>query len=122
MIVAVVAAGIYNLALAVFHVVAWRWLGLKRDLKFAMPQTRALALIMNGCICFFLTWTGGICLVYGQELLTTSLGRVILGGLALFWTGRAVAQVLFFGWRSRFLLGWVLVFVLGAGLFALPAL
>jgi hypothetical protein len=118
MIGTVVAGGIYNLALALFHVVAWKWLGLKRDLRFAMPQTRALALILNGCAFFFLALMGYICLVHGHELLTTPLGRTLLVGLTSFWLGRTIAQVIFFGWRSLFLLSWVLVFALGAGLFA----
>ncbi len=120
MIVSVLVGGVYDLGMAWFHLWMWDRMGLRRDLKFAMPLTRILAQLLNWGMAFFLAWFGTVCLLDAHELLTTGLGNALLAGQALFWVGRTVAQFCYFGWRSKTRIGWLLLFAFGACSFAIP--
>jgi hypothetical protein len=118
----VLIGGVYDLAMAWFHLWMWERMGLRRDLKFAMPLTRLLAQFLNWGMAFFLAWFGLICLLYAHDLLATGLGHALLAGQAIFWVGRTVGQLVYFGWRSKTRTGWLVLFAFGACTFAIPAI
>jgi hypothetical protein len=58
---------------------------------------------------------------YAEDLMTTRLGRVLLGAAGLFWLMRAVEQLIF--WKfDKTSAAFFVVFLLGAALFSVPLL
>jgi hypothetical protein len=112
--------GIHSIALAIFHVLFWRLFNWKRDLQNLSFANRAIMQILNCRLIYFFLFTAFVCFFYSEELVTTSLGKVFLGGLSLFWLGRTVEQVIFLGYKNKYVNLLTVIFVIGAILFALP--
>lgn len=112
--------GIYNLLFAVFHAAFWWLFGWKKDLARLHPANRAIMQILNLRLIYVFLLFGALCLLFPQALLNTPLGHFLLGGMALFWLGRLLEQVLLRQVRSWLVHLMTLLFLLGIVLHGLP--
>ena len=116
------AGGIYNIALVVFHLLFWRIFNWKEDLRSLSFLNRAIMQVLNLSLTFAFVIFSYISLVHTKELISTSLGQSLLSLIALFWFARSVEQVVFFklkNWRSR---AFLVFFLVGTVLYAVPAI
>lgn len=114
--------GIYSVGFAIFHMLFWRLFNWKKDLKNISFANRAITQILNCRLIYFFLFTAFICFFYAEEVSTTSLGKVFLGGLSLFWLGRTIEQFIFLGYKNKYVNLLTVIFVVGTILFALPIL
>lgn len=116
------AGGIYNIAFVLFHLLFWRLFNWKDDLRSLSFLNRAIMQVLNLSLTFAFLIFSYISLLHSGELLSTSLGQSLLLLMALFWFLRAIQQVIFFKlkhWGSLAFLG---LFLIGALLYAVPAI
>lgn len=114
------AAGLYHLALAAFHLAFWRLFAWPRDLRHLQPVNRAIMQVLNISLTFVFLFAAYLALFHAPPLLTTDLGRALLAGGTLFWLLRAAQQVLFFRLRHPASILFFVVTLLGATLCATP--
>lgn len=116
------AGGIYNIAFVLFHLLFWRIFNWKDDLRSLSFLNRAIMQVLNLSLTLVFIIFSYISLVHTKELLSTSLGQSLLILISLFWSLRAIEQVIFFKlkhWGSVAFLG---LFLIGALLYAVPAI
>jgi hypothetical protein len=118
--VSLVMGGLFNLAFAVFHILFWRIFDWKRDLESLSFNNRQIMQVLNLCLIFAFVLFAWISFFHRNELLQTALGRSILILIALFWLLRAIEQVLFFGLNRPASVAFLVVFLIGALLYAYP--
>lgn len=117
-----VLAGLFNLAFAAFHLGFWtifRWRSELPKLSFA---NRGILQVLNLCLTYVFIVMGAACLVFGEDLTTSRLGRFVLGSFALFWALRAIYQPVFFGLKHPLSIGLFVAFLLGTAIHLLPLL
>lgn len=110
----ILAAAVFNLALAVFHLSFWglfRWPG---SLGERGTLNRSVTQVLNLAITYLFALSSLVCFLYPVDLATTALGRFWLVAMAIFWSARALIQSPFFGLRHPLSLALFGVFVLGA--------
>jgi hypothetical protein len=110
----ILAAGVFNLALAAFHLSFWRLFNWPRSLAESGALNRSVTQILNLAITYLFLLCAAVCFVFPKELADTSLGRFWLLAMAGFWLARAVVQPVFFGLRHAFSLALFGVFIVGA--------
>jgi hypothetical protein len=113
----VYAAAGFNVALAAFHLGFWRLCRWQEELPKLHPANRGVMQVMNIMLLALLLLLGGLQLLLPSEMATSTLGRLLMTGLALCWILRAILQPLF--WRSMSTAAnaaFVGLFLLGAGL------
>jgi hypothetical protein len=93
----IVAAGAYNLAFALFHLLFWRLFHWPEQLPKLTVANAGIMQVMNLCLTYLFVVCGAICLWFGAALVETELGRFVLLALAGFWFIRTVYQPMFFG-------------------------
>lgn len=116
------AGGIYNIVLVIFHLLFWHIFNWKEDLRSLSFLNRAIMQVLNLSLTFAFVIFSYISLVHTKELISTSLGQSLLGLIALFWLARSVEQVVFFklkNWRS---IAFLVFFLVGTVLYAVPAI
>ena len=114
--------GTHSFAFAAFHLAFWRLFDWKRELlKVGLP-TRAITQILNLRLIYFFLGIGVLCFAFTRELHATPLGRVLLAFMSLFWVGRTIEQFVFLRINKPLVHVLTALFVIGAILFALPAL
>jgi hypothetical protein len=114
--------GVYNLSFVVFHLLFWRLFRWREDLASLTFLNRAIMPVLNLSLTFAFFIFGVLSLVFATEMLASAFGRTFLALIALFWSARAVEQVVFFKlrhWGSWAFLG---LFLVGAVIYALPAI
>lgn len=116
----IIIGGLYNSAFAVFHVFFWKLLKWKEDLAKLKPINRAATQILNLCLTFAFVIFAYISLFHAHELLASRLGKSLLGLMAIFWFLRALEQIIFFGLRHRVSLAFLVLFLVGTGLYSIP--
>jgi len=116
----VLAAGIFDLLFALFHVMFWRLFGWKERLRSLDSVNRSLMPVMNIALIILFAVIGLALCLYPADVLQTGLGRFLLGGMTAFWVIRAAVQQPYFGLRHPASIALQLVFVLGAGLHVYP--
>lgn len=113
-------AGVHSFGFAAFHLAFWKIFGWKRELAKVGLPTRAITQILNLRLIYLFLGVGMACFAFTTELHSTSLGRVVLGFMALFWVGRTLEQFVFLRVNHAMVHVLTALFVLGAVLFALP--
>ena len=93
----VMAAGIYNLAFAGFHLAFWRLFGWGREIARMSPVNAAILQVLNLCLTLVFVLAGAVCLFHSAELVGTDLGHFILFAMGAFWLFRLVLQPMYFG-------------------------
>ncbi len=116
----IVIGGLYNLVLAVFHLLFWKLFNWKRDLATLTPLNRAVVQILNLCLTFVFLVFAYISYFHANELLHSKLGRSLLALIATFWFLRAIKQIIFFGLRRKASIAFLILFLIGTGLYSVP--
>jgi hypothetical protein len=112
--------GIYCFGFAIFHVLFWKIFRWRQNLHRLTPTNRAIMQILNLRLIYIFILFGVISLVFQDDLLNTSVGRFIVIAISLFWLGRAIEQIIFFGLRNSISAAFFIVFLVGGTIFALP--
>lgn len=113
------AAAGFNVALALFHLAFWRLFQWKTELAKLHPTNRGVVQVLNVMLSFFFVFMAAMQLIWAHELPTIGPGRMLLAGMTLFWSVRAVLQFVF--WRTlplRINLVFGALFAIGAALHA----
>ncbi len=119
---ALIAGGIFHLALAAFHMAFWKMFRWRDELPRLGAINRAVMQILNVRITYLFIAFAALSFIFPEELAGTPLGRSLLIVIALFWAMRAAEQVVFFGLRNRRSLALFVLCLAGASLYALPVL
>ena len=112
--------GFYNLAFAIFHILFWKifkWNSVLPKLDFL---NRAIMQVLNLCLIFCFILFSWISLFFARELLTSDLGRTLLAGISIFWFLRSIEQIIFFNIRRVESILFLIVFLCGSFIYALP--
>lgn len=115
-------AGLHSFGFAAFHVAFWKLFDWKRDLARTSVANRAILQILNLRLIYVFLGAGVACFAFTGDLLHTTLGRAMLGFMALFWIGRLIEQFVFLRVRHPMVHVLSALFAVGAVLFALPLL
>jgi hypothetical protein len=116
------AGGIYNIVLVIFHLLFWRIFNWKEDLRSLSFLNRAIMQVLNLSLTLAFVIFSYISLVHTKELISTSLGQSLLGLIALFWLARSVEQVVFFKLKNWCSIAFLVFFLVGTVLYAVPAI
>lgn len=114
--------GFYHLGFAVFHIFFWKLFDWKRDLSSLNFINRNVIQILNLRLIFIALVVAYISFFHAGDLITSGIGKVLLIALALFWFGRAVEQIIFFGLRNKISLVMFVLFLAGALIYFYPFL
>jgi hypothetical protein len=120
--VIVFLCGIHSLGFAVFPIAFWRIFGWKSDLGNISVVNRAILQIANLRLIYLFFVIAAACFFVPNDLLTTRLGHLFLGGMSLFWVGRLIEQFIFLRYNRAMIHFLSLLFLFGAILFAMPIL
>ncbi len=111
--------GFYCLVFAVFHLAFWKMFEWKRELPKLKPVNRGVMQVLNLRLTYVFLVIAFITFLFADDLLTTNLGKVILGATSLFCLMRAIEQPIF--WKfDKIGAVFFVVLLLGAGIFAVP--
>jgi hypothetical protein len=113
--------GFYNLAFAVFHILFWKIFDWKSELSKVSFLNRAIMQVLNLCLTFCFLMFSYISIFHTSELLTTDLGHAVLIGISSFWLLRALEQVIFFKLKHWGSIVFLLAFIAGTIIYAMPA-
>lgn len=114
------AGGIYTIGLVVFHVLFWRIFDWKNDLQSLSFINRATMQVLNISLMFAFIIFAYVSLAHTGDLLTSSLGHSLLLLMALFWLARSIQQIIFYKLHHRASWAFLLLFLAGAILYAIP--
>jgi len=110
----ILASGVFNLALGVFHLSFWRLFGWPKSLVESGTVNRGVTQILNWALTYLFVLSALICFLFPADVAGTQLGQYWLLGMAGFWLARALIQPTFFGLRHPLSVTALCVFVLGA--------
>lgn len=110
----IVAAGVFDFALALFHVAFWKLFRWPASLSSAGTVNSGITQILNLAIAYLFGSCALVCFLFPSDLAATALGRFWLVAMALFWLARALVQPVYFSLRNRYSLALFGVFGLGA--------
>ena len=113
-------AGYYCFAFAAFHMLFWKLFRWKADLQRLTPVNRSIMQVLNIRLTYVFVVVGIAMLLFGEGLLASDLGKFLLGAMSVFWLMRSIEQLVFFDAKALVSTALVLVFVIGAALFAIP--
>jgi Na+-transporting NADH:ubiquinone oxidoreductase subunit NqrD len=108
------AAGVFNLALAAFHLSFWRLFNWPRSLAESGDVNRSVTQILNLAVTYLFGLSALVCFMFPAELASSALGRFWLVAMASFWLARALIQPSFFGLRHTLSLTLFGLFIVGA--------
>jgi hypothetical protein len=118
--IAIKIGGFYQIAFFIFHAMFWKLFKWNGELPKLSPINGAVMQVLNLCLMFCFLAFGYVSLFHTSELVTSSLGRILLLFMALFWLFRAVEQLVFFSARRPVSLGMFVLFLIGFCLYACP--
>lgn len=118
----IIAGGFYNIGLIVFHSLFWHIFNWEHDLKQVSYLNRATMQVLNISLGFAFFIFSYISFAHTTELLTTALGQSLLVLMALFWLARAIQQIIFYKLRHWASWAFLLLFLFGSLLYAIPAI
>lgn len=114
--------GFYNLAFAIFHLSFWRLFKWKDDLKKISLGNRAIIQILNIRLIYLFLLMAFLYFFQQDQLLTTTLGSVLLIGFLGFWIGRTIEQFVFLRVKSTLVTILTILFFIGILVHLLPLL
>ncbi|MGB7202104.1 MAG: hypothetical protein WBD16_07535 [Pyrinomonadaceae bacterium] len=83
----------------IFHVFFWRLFDWRNDLDSVMAVNKSIIQVLNLCLMLCFLIFAYISLAETDELLSSSLGKSLIAGMALFGLFRVVEQFIFFDLR-----------------------
>ena len=118
----IVAGGIYNILLILFHVSFWKIFNWPESINSLSRVNKSTIQVLNISITFIFFVFSYISLVHTDELLSTELGHSILLLISLLWLFRAVLQLIFYKLKHSASLGLFIFFVCGFLIYAIPVI
>lgn len=118
----IIIGGIYNLGLAIFHILFWKIFNWKKELRLLNSVNRSTIQVLNIFLIAVFLIFGYISIFHTNELSSTSLGITLLFSFSLFWFFRAFAQIYFYGLKNRISFILFMVFILGGLIYTYPFL
>lgn len=112
--------GVYNIAFAIFHIFFWKIFNWNRDLKKLEKINKAIMQVLNLCLTFCFIVFSYLSFFHSAELLTTSLGTVVLSAISIFWLLRAIEQMVFFKRKNLVSIVFFIVFLGGFVIYGIP--
>ncbi|MCB2184770.1 MAG: hypothetical protein KQJ78_00020 [Deltaproteobacteria bacterium] len=116
------AGGLLHVGWGLFHLAFPRLFKWDQTLAPLNPVNRSIMLVMNLCLAFVFITYGYLSVVFAPEMLTTALGRKLIGALAAFWLLRLGLQFKFFRTLHPASLALILCQALTMGVYAYPLL
>lgn len=110
----IVAAGLFNLAFALFHLFFWRLFDWPQELARLGAVNRGIAQVLNLCLTYLFAVAAAVLLLLPSAAFGTDLGRFFLFAWTGFWLLRAFLQPMFFGLEHRLSAALFGVFILGS--------
>jgi hypothetical protein len=104
MITLITIAGCILVVLAAAHATFPRYFGWRDELSALSLLTRQIFYIHHFFIALTVGMMGFLCVLYGEDLLSSALGRVVSFGLCLFWFVRLLFQFFVYSpslWRGK---------------------
>lgn len=90
------AGAIVHLAFVVFHIALPRLLDWSSTLQVLTPDDRGTVYTLNIAVAYMLLVFAAVSLLQREALLSTVLGNVLCGAIALFWVVRAASEFIFY--------------------------
>ncbi len=112
--------GFYCLAFAIFHLAFWKIFDWKTELPKLNTINRGVLQCLNIRLTYVFVVVAFISFYFNAELLTTGLGKVILGSISLFCLGRAIEQPIFWKFNDHLSVAFFVIFLIGSAIFAIP--
>jgi hypothetical protein len=109
----IVAAGLFNFALAVFHLSFWRQFHWQDELPRLGVVNRGIMQVLNLCLTYVFIVAAVLLLLFPLEAFATELGTFLLLAMAGFWLLRAILQPMYFQLRHSLSQGLFAIFVVG---------
>ena len=111
--------GIYCLIFAIFHLAFWKLFDWKNDLPKLKSVNRGVIQVLNLRLTYVFIVVAFISFFFADDLINTKLGNVILGAISIFAVMRAIEQLIF--WKvEKIGVAFFFIFLIGAGIFAIP--
>ena len=120
MIILVYSSGLYSLGFALFHLFFPKIFNWNTDLEKLTQVNKAIVKILNLKLVYIFVSIAVLCFIFPVELIGTKLGKVIMLGMAGFWLGRAIEQIVFFKVDAKISVRFTVLFIMGMLLFASP--
>ena len=118
----IIAGGIYNIVLIMFHLMFWQLFKWPETLDALNYVNKATIQVLNISITFIFFIFSYISFVHTQELLTTPLGHSLLLLISVLWLFRAAQQIFFYKLKHKASVGLTVFFLIGAVLYGIPAI
>lgn len=80
----------------IFHIFFWKLFDWENDLNSVKKVNKGIIQVLNLCLMLCFLIFAYISFVQTDELLTTSLGKTMISGMALFGVFRVIEQFVFF--------------------------
>ena len=116
-----IIAGVYNFGFMAFHMLFWRLFKWKIELRRISSVNRSIMQVLNLCLTYLFLFMGIISIFFRHDLLNTALGSTILLFFGFFWLIRTIEQIIFFNLKNRLSIFLTVVFLIGAGIYLIPA-
>lgn len=116
----IIIGGIYCLAFAIFHLAFWKIFDWKTELPKLNQINRGVMQVLNLRLTYLFFVFAFISIYFNSDLLTTDLGKIILGAISLGWLMRAIEQLIFWKFNDAVSIAFFVVFLSGAAIYALP--
>ena len=116
----IIIGGFFWLGYFVFHIFFWKLFNWKVELNKLHPVNKAIMQVMNLCLMLVFLVFAYISIFHTDELLTTGLGKSILGGIVLFGLFRAVEQVILFDLKPHLSKLFLVITIITTTFFLVP--
>ena len=111
--------GVYCVIFAIFHIAFWKLFDWKNDLPKLKSVNRGVLQVLNLRLTYVFIVVAFISFFFADDLINTKLGNVILGAVSIFAVMRAIEQLIF--WKiEKIGVVFFFIFLIGAGIFAIP--
>jgi hypothetical protein len=107
---------------AVFHAAFWKLFHWPSALIGLRKENQAIIQILNIRLIYIFLFTAFLCFFFTEDLYTTALGRAFLTGMAIFWLGRTLEQVIFLRMNHWLIHVLTALFIIGMLIFLSPVL
>lgn len=118
----IIAGGIYNIVLIIFHILFWRLFKWPETLKPLNYVNKATIQVLNISITFIFFIFSYISFAHTQELLNTPLGNSLLALISGLWLFRVAQQIIFYKLKHMLSVGLTFFFLVGSFLYGIPAI
>jgi hypothetical protein len=111
--------GFYCVVFAIFHLAFWKLFDWKSELPKLKSVNQGVMQVLNLRLTYVFLVVAFLAFFFADDLISTNLGKVILGAVSIFALMRAFEQLIF--WKiEKIGIAFFITFLIGAIIFALP--